>query len=111
MNKELELRAGNTIKAILQSELGDYSCYKHEITDIEEYGDRSYTVYFKVYDNEDILHDGAFRITFDDKLEEFDEEHFEQDCEIEIEIHEECYEKVETFDWTIKYFWMAILRD
>lgn len=31
------------------------------------------------------------------------------DEKIEIELWEDNWEKIETFDWTIKYFWMALL--
>ena len=30
-------------------------------------------------------------------------------CKIEVCMYEENYEEVKTYDWTIKYFWIALL--
>jgi len=81
------------LKEFLDGELGDYSCFKYEIdcTDkegLEEYyevevtdGDKTKTLYFKL-----------------------------NDAKIEIDTNEDCFEEVVSYDWRVKYFWIALLK-
>jgi len=108
MTNALEIRASKITEAFLENELGDYSHYEYEIIEVEDVGNKCYSVEFEVKEFER-THNGRFRITFDDNLEKFDQDYYEHGCTVEIQLYDDHYEKVETFEWTVKYFWMAIL--
>lgn len=86
------------LKEILESELGDYSGYFDYNIEFDERGNSDETVEFYtvhvqgIDDNRKSL---EFAIT-DDK--------------VEIELSEDSWYEIEHFNWTIKYFWMALLR-
>lgn len=112
LTNELEIRAAKVAECFLSSELNDYSCYSYKVTEVESC-EQECTVRFRIKENDKEIHWGRFRITFDENWETdaFDEDNFENGCTIEINIFEDLYEKVEVFDWTVKYFWIAILQD
>lgn len=77
------------LKELIENELGDYSYF--EGWEIElEYQEKEYDVF--TLNNR--CNDARFRV-WDDK--------------IEVELGEDSYYKVEYYEYTIKYFWQAIL--
>ena len=90
------------IKDLVEGELGDYSFF--EIGDIElydEYGDEEY---YRV--NIKAERTSIPKLTNRIICFKYDT----QNEDIYVELGEDNYEKVEDFDWTIKYFWMALLE-
>lgn len=89
------------IKEFLDSEIWDYSLI-YEIEDNwwdDEMGYYNITIKDRYW--EKLIWNGtvSFSITRDD----------EDNFELSVELWEDSWEKVETFDRTIKYFWMALL--
>lgn len=77
------------LKELVEKELSEYSYFEGwDIKFEEEYKDYEY------YNLETKMNDVHFRVS-DDK--------------IEVELSEDSYYEIKYFDWTIKYFWMAIL--
>ena len=80
---------GEKLKELINQELGDYSYFEGWRVELyEEY--ENYNYYYLYVKNSN----ARFKV-WDDK--------------IEVELSEGVFEEIEHFDWTIKYFWMAIL--
>lgn len=89
------------IKEFLEEELWDYSLM-YEIEDNwwdEEMSYYNVTIKDRYWEKLIWNWTVSFSITRDD----------EENFEIRIELWEDNWEKIETFDRTIKYFWMALL--
>lgn len=87
------------LKEFLDQELGDYS-WNYEIELTGEYKENEYYT-VKVYDKWDNweIHN-IWKWNVDFRVWE---------KTIEVALCEDNYEEVEYFDWTVKYFWMALL--
>lgn len=87
------------LKEFLDQELGDYS-WNYEIELTEEYKENEYYT-VKVYDKWDNWEiQNIWKWSVDFRVWE---------KTIEVALCEDNYEEVEYFDWTVKYFWMALL--
>jgi len=92
---ENEIKAVKAVEAFLETELSDYSYFKGwKVIGTEDDGDKVY-VDAKIRDQE---------LRF--KVENFDGD-IEQ-CKISIEMYEEIWESIVTYDWRVKYFWMKV---
>ena len=81
------------IEEMLESELGDYSYFKWELNYDEDYDEYEYyTVEIKTTDERT----KTLKFRVDDKV-------------IEIEMGEDHWNETITFDFRVKYFWMALL--
>jgi hypothetical protein len=109
---ELEIRAAKVIESLLCHEIGEYPYYEDcRIVEVER-RDSYYHVEAKIRDQIDNIVDLYFRITFDEELKKFDEEDFHRGCTIEVLVSYDSdhYEKIETFEPSIKHLWIALLR-
>ena len=83
------------IQELLDDEIWDYS-WDYEIDcDFDEEDEEQYTV--KITDRyrwKELVWYLTFRTDWE---------------EIKVELWEDTWEEIETIDWTIKYFWMALL--
>lgn len=90
------MKGYKAIEELITSELEDYSYFTEwELHLQEEYNDKEYYfVNIKAMDGrEKILN---FRTSDDGK-------------KVEIEVSEDCYHEVTTYDFRVKYFWIALL--
>ena len=88
------------VKEFLESELSDYSYFNYE----------------------EIKVDGAYEQTEEDEYYEVDVKkggdnettlcfHYDRKKDkLEILLGEDSFEEVTTYDWRVKYFWMALLK-
>lgn len=89
----MRLKHYERLKEFLDNELGDYPYFSFEIDFEEDMDGWEYYI---------------AKVTTTDEKE--GNVYFRLDKEsIEVRRTEDAYEKVETFDWTVKYFWMALL--
>ena len=98
MNK-IQEKGFEVVKEFVTSELDEFGFFEYESTTFDESYDEStqiYTVKIKsVYGKE--TKDLEFKYDFDtDK--------------IYIELNEDIYEEINTYDWRVKYFWMKLLK-
>jgi hypothetical protein len=101
MNKNVIIADGiNRAKSFIDSETKDYSM-KYEITNAEFYNDSVY-VYIDFDKN-------SVELKISEMEVPEDEEDIHRDCKIEVCMYEDVYEEVKDYDFTIKYFWMALL--
>ena len=96
------LKGYEAVKKLIESEIGEYSyfemgelqwndSYSFEETDEEEH----YKIEIKANDE----HLKTLYFNYDKRTEE-----------IEVELNEDNWEKIQTCNWTIKYLWMALLK-
>lgn len=84
----------------LHQEVGDYS-WEYEIELTEEYdGSEYYSV--KIYNE--------WSNWEKQKIWKWEVDFRVSEEKIEVCIYEDHYEDVEYFEWTVKYFWIALLR-
>lgn len=83
----------------LDQEIGDYS-WKYEITLNEEYDWNDYYS-VKIYNEWDNWEK--------QKIWKWEVDFRVSEEKIEVCIYEDHYEDVEYFEWTVKYFWIALL--
>lgn len=106
--KNLEIKAANIIKDFVESELGEYSHFKYELEDTS-FGDDN-----QVYVEYEIKTDShsprtktiSFKVTFNDSTIEEPEE---TDVTIEVDLYEGNWQETKTYNFQVKYFWMALL--
>ena len=84
------------LEEFLKSELDDYSYFKWEINfeEAEDDDEEYYTVDFRIADAKLPNKTLRFKVTTDG---------------IEIDTSEDHWEKVTTWDYHVKYFWMTLL--
>lgn len=89
------------VKELLESELSDYSYFK--------YGEIKLNKYYTQTDEDEYYIVSVSSIDSDiNKTLSF---HYNKNKdELEIELNEDSFEKVTTYDWRVKYFWMALLK-
>lgn len=107
--KELEIKAAKVIQFILEDELEQYSHYEYKITESEMEDKTSCRVEAEIEN----ANDCCFRVKFNDEIfNDITDENYHQLCEVEICLSSDGdhWEKIETFDWTIKYLWMVMLE-
>ena len=81
------------LKQLLDEELGDYSAYSYEIHHEESLaGAEYYSV--DIIENDKVSKTISFR---------------NDASTIKVELSEGSYYEIESFDYSIKYFWMALL--
>lgn len=85
------------VKELVEGELDDYSFFS--IKNIEMYDDYKEEEYYRV----EIETNRDKKITLHLKY------NIEND-KISVELGEDTYEEVKSYDYTIKYFWMALLE-
>ena len=99
-----QLQVARIIECFLEDVLSDYSQLLERAKIVEvcnqtidvEIGNKSLT----------------FQVIFKKEFKAFkkiDEDNYHDDVEIEVEISEDCYEGVRTYDNSIQYFWIALL--
>jgi len=88
---EIEIKAVKVVEEIVSDELDDYSYFEGwKVIEAEERDDETVSVYVEVPNGNDL--------------------HFMVDRDaVEIEIGEDCWYSIVTYDWRVKYFWMALL--
>jgi hypothetical protein len=102
--KNTELQVDKIIEYFLDDALSDYSqlLERTKIVNIDdqtvevEIGKKSLTF--------QVLLKKEFK-----NIKKIDEDNYYEDVEIEVEVSEDVYEGVRTFDSSIKYFWIALL--
>lgn len=88
------------VKEMLESELEDYSYFRYdEIKINNSYTQTEENEYYEV----DIKNGNE-----EEKTLNF--HYLRKDDKLEIETSEEIYEEITTYDWRVKYFWMALLK-
>ena len=81
-----EIAAIKIVEEFLKDELDDYSCFNGwKIEESEESGNNIYV-------------ETSLGVSFKVK-----------DKTLFVELGEDCWQEVVTYDWTVKYFWMALL--
>lgn len=93
---EYELTAVKAVESFLKSELDEYSYFKWKIVETEYYKDEVFI------DTE--INDKTIR--FRAKLGDGNPE----DCKLFVDMHEDNWNQVATYNWRVKYFWMALLE-
>lgn len=102
---DMEFIARTAVEHLLKSELGDYSHFeKWEYDSIETSDDEVY-IYIEFTEAK---HNGLRFKVDPKKIDTDDKDDFYG--EIEVEMGEDTYETIVTYDWRIKYFWMALLN-
>ena len=92
--KDKENKAEKLLKEFLESELEEYSFnYEIELDDVEE-DEYFFEVTYYMYDYQK---DNTIMIKVDMENES-----------IHINMYEDTYEEIRTYDWRVKYFWMNI---
>ena len=107
--KNRELKAAQIIEHFLNDELSNYSqLYEHiEIVKAESRSDDE--VYVEATVRNKSL---SFKVKFKEHFEEkvlIDADNYYENVDISIELSEDNYETIETFNHSIKYFWQALL--
>lgn len=99
-----EYTAEKAVRLFLESEVGDYSHFSDWKTQINHCHGDVFTV--------DVDWDGRETIEFrvDTSKVSIDDGEDDYTGDIEICIYEDNYEVTRTYDWTVKYFWMSLLR-
>ena len=88
-------KAKELLEKFLSDELEDYSYFRYEIKE-SNYGEEDW---FSV----------EFHTEFTNKFFNSIEFKVENDT-VYLELSEDSWEKVEYWDWTVKYFWMKLLK-
>jgi len=93
---EHELTAAEAVKDFLKSELSDFSYFKGwKIIETEYYSN-------EVYVDVDIR---DTTVRFKVEIGEGNPD----DCNLFVELGEDCWNEICTYNWKVKYFWMALL--
>lgn len=97
------LKGYEKVKELIENELSDYSYFKTKNLEWNDcYGDYDESDEEEHYKIEIYGHDEYLKtlcFNYNTKTEQ-----------IEIEIGEDSWYQIETYDYTIKYFWMALLK-
>lgn len=107
MNHTKEYIAEQAVTLFLKSEVGDYSHFEDwKIDFLDEYdGESTFIVHVDFKERSRCL---EFKV--DTSKITLDEDGDDYTGKIEVCIYEDNYEPVNTYDWTVKYFWMALLK-
>ena len=88
------------VKEFLESELDDYSYFSYDEIKINTgYTQTEEDEYYEVDIKKGNEKNKTLCFHYDRKADK-----------LEIEISEDCYEEITTYDWRVKYFWMALLE-
>lgn len=108
MNKELEHKAIEIVQEFLDGELGDYSHFKYKLDDSEVSGKEVRVNYNVTTSSSPDSYNGLyFNVIFKDEDNIKDEE--EATITLEIDLGEDNWQEIRSYDWQVKYFWMALL--
>ena len=88
------------VKEMLESELDDYSYFSYGEIKIDK-------GYEQTEENEYYVVDVKGGI---DKNKTLCFHYESKDDKLEIEVNEDTFEEITTYDWRVKYFWMALLK-
>ena len=88
------------VKEILKSELDDYSYFEYGEINIDKGYDQT---------EEDEYYEVDIKKGNDEKVT-LGFHYLRKEDKIEILLGEDSYEEITTYDWRIKYFWMALLK-
>ncbi len=116
INKDI---AEKILRHFLENELADYlSPDEWKLEHLDDDDDIQY------FDLNTAYNDLELRVTLPENAQErFKEEAAEDDgdeeylsdaevwCTIEVNIYEDWYEEIKSFDWQIKHFWIALFRN
>src|SRR3972149_6247094 len=95
------LKGYQQVKDLVEGELSNYSYFKsEELKWNDNYGE---------YEEDDEQEHYAINIKFNDKNKTLYFNYNIKEDAIEIELSEDCWEEVTTYDYKIKYFWMTLL--
>ena len=104
-----EINAAQIVSHFIDGQLGDYSGYT-TIIDVSELDDVTQEAIVDVNiqkDNENIK---FLRFKVKDIPSGAAEDIEDVSWDLQIELHEDCWEDIASYDWTVKYFWMAFLE-
>jgi hypothetical protein len=107
--KNRELKAAQIIEHFLNDELSNYSQLSEHIKIVEAESHSNDKVYVEATVRNKSLY---FKVEFKEHFEEkviIDDDNYYQNVEISIELGEDSYETIETFNYSIKYFWQELL--
>jgi hypothetical protein len=99
-----ELQIGKIIEYFLEDALQDYSQLSERAKVV--------TINDQTVDVEIGKKSLTFQVSFKDSFKhskKIDDDNYYENVEIEVEIGEDYYEPVRSFDSSIKYFWIALL--
>lgn len=95
--------AANVVTEFCKSEAGDYGHFQDfQITEVDEHGPGCYGVEVEFPGAERIVNFRVSNLEGKDDIEDID-------INIEVCMYEDVYEEVRTYDWHVKYFWIALL--
>lgn len=108
MNKALEHKAIEIVQEFLDGELGDYSHFKYKLDDAEVSGKEVRVNYNVTTSSSPDSYNGLyFNVIFKDEDNIEDEE--EATVTLEIDLGEDNWQEIRSYDWQVKYFWMTLL--
>lgn len=99
-----ELQVGKIIEYFLEDALREYSQLSERAKVV---GINDQTVDVEI-GKKSLTFQVSFKDSFKDS-KEIDDDNYYEDVEIEVEIGEDYYEPVRSFDSSIQYFWIALL--
>jgi len=97
--------AEKAVSIFLESELSDYSHFEDwKIDSLDDYSEGVFIVH--------VLIEGktSFEFKVDTSTVSIDDGGEDYSGDIEICMYEDVYEVTRTYDYTIKYFWMKLLK-
>jgi hypothetical protein len=108
MTTELEFKAIKIIEEFLEGELGEYSYFSYKLDEAEKVDSNEVDIIYKISNQESAQY-VRFKVEFKDGFEDL-EEIEETDVTIQVDLHEENWEEITSYDWRVKYFWMTLLK-
>ena len=105
-DKQKETNAIMAVKDVIESELQDYLELSIKIEECDIYDDDAY-ISVEVLDADRVLQYMKFKIENITDKASFNPE--EDNFNIYVEISEDSYERIKTYDWQVKYFWIAFM--
>ena len=95
------MKGHDKLKEFLDSELSDYSFEIGEIKVNDGYTQTEEDEYYEV----------EIKWTYNDEKSKTLYFHYDRkEDKLEVELSEDCYEEITTYDWRVKHFWMALLE-
>jgi len=107
-DKQKEINACKAIESLLDSELGEYG-FTFKITDCEISSEDNAHIDVDIIQNQECITYMNFKVEniFDCPINDEDEL---TNMKTFVEIGEDCYEEIATYDWTIKYLYIAFMK-
>lgn len=104
MSDDVYYKARKIAEAFVNHEIEDYGW---GITKVENHGADSDSCQLEL--TIDDKYYVVLRISEMPDVTDEDDEEFFSDAKIEVEMGEDYFEETKDYDWTIKYFWIALL--